>query len=203
MTDRVALLLTIAVAGCASTASAAAGEPTFAQLLRQPGGLEASFGLAFPECANATKTSDKAMQCTITKSIWRVLNDTVVTEAERKEDLKLMRDAMDSVWIQRSTIIIFMMQLGFALLEAGCVRKMNVVSICAKNLSDFGIGALGFWLFGFGFAYGGDEPNAADPGTPFVGAGGFGSGLARGNGVYAKFMFQPVKILQSPASVSH
>merc|ERR1719219_1677160 len=46
------------------------------------------------------------------------------------------------------------MQAGFSLLEAGSVREKNVNNILYKNLMDAAIGAIAWWLLGFGFAYG-------------------------------------------------
>ena len=46
------------------------------------------------------------------------------------------------------------MQLGFALLENGSVRSKNSNNILIKNVFDCCFGALGFWLVGFGLAFG-------------------------------------------------
>jgi len=54
-------------------------------------------------------------------------------------------------------IIVFLMQCGFALLEAGAVRSKNTVNILIKNMLDCLIGGLFYWAFGWGFAYGEGE----------------------------------------------
>lgn len=46
------------------------------------------------------------------------------------------------------------MQTGYALLECGSVRQKNSQSILIKNLFDACVGAIGFWLFGYAFAFG-------------------------------------------------
>jgi Ammonium Transporter Family len=65
-------------------------------------------------------------------------------------------------------LIIFQMQTGFALVEAGIVRKQNGVNIMMKNIADVCIGGLAFYIFGFGLMFGRGEYS-----TPFFGAGEF------------------------------
>ena len=63
---------------------------------------------------------------------------------------------LDNIWVFIAACLVFFMQAGFALVEAGLTRAKNVVNIFAKNLSDALIGFLAFWAFGFGLAFGGD-----------------------------------------------
>lgn len=51
-------------------------------------------------------------------------------------------------------VIVFFMQTGFALLEAGTVRFKNYQNILLKNCMDACIGGLIWWACGFGFAFG-------------------------------------------------
>lgn len=53
--------------------------------------------------------------------------------------------------------LIFFMQTGFAMLCAGCVRKKNVQNTMLKNLLDACGAALGFFLLGYAFAFGGQD----------------------------------------------
>ena len=46
------------------------------------------------------------------------------------------------------------MQAGFALVEAGFTRAKNAVNILMKNLSDFTLGSICFWLIGFSLMFG-------------------------------------------------
>lgn len=57
------------------------------------------------------------------------------------------------------SIIIFLMQMGFAFLEAGSVRAKNTTNILLKNMLDVCIGAVVYWAIGYAFAFGG-EANA-------------------------------------------
>jgi Amt family ammonium transporter len=61
-----------------------------------------------------------------------------------------------SLWLIVAGCLVFLMQAGFALVEAGLTRGKNIGNIMAKNLADMAIGALAFWAVGFGFAFGSD-----------------------------------------------
>ena len=62
--------------------------------------------------------------------------------------------AIDTVWVAICAAIIFLMEGGFALLEAGFVRSKNAMSIIAKVFIDIAFGGIAFYLVGFGIAYG-------------------------------------------------
>jgi hypothetical protein len=49
-----------------------------------------------------------------------------------------------------SGYLVFSMQLGFALLTAGCVRAKSAKSVCLKNIMDAAFGGVGYFLFGEG-----------------------------------------------------
>lgn len=67
-----------------------------------------------------------------------------------------------------SCLIIFQMQTGFALVEAGIVRRKNGVNIMMKNIADVCIGGLAFYIFGFALMFGRGQYS-----TPFFGLGDF------------------------------
>lgn len=62
--------------------------------------------------------------------------------------------AVDTVWVALCAALIFLMEGGFALLEAGFIRAKNAMSIIAKVIIDICFGGLAFYLVGFGIAYG-------------------------------------------------
>ena len=64
--------------------------------------------------------------------------------------------AVDTVWVLLAAILIFMMQMGFASVEAGFTRSKNTANILMKNLLDFCFGTILFWLFGFRLMFGAD-----------------------------------------------
>jgi len=63
---------------------------------------------------------------------------------------------MDTIWILLTAFLVFSMQLGFAMAEAGFTRAKNAVNILMKNLMDFSLGSLFFFLVGFGLMFGKD-----------------------------------------------
>lgn len=62
--------------------------------------------------------------------------------------------AINTVWVALCAALIFFMEGGFALLEAGFVRRKNAMSIIAKVIVDVAFGGLAFFIVGFGIAYG-------------------------------------------------
>eukprot|EP01062_Namystynia_karyoxenos_P079784 TRINITY_DN847_c0_g1_i6.p1 TRINITY_DN847_c0_g1~~TRINITY_DN847_c0_g1_i6.p1 ORF type:complete len:584 (+),score=238.64 TRINITY_DN847_c0_g1_i6:93-1754(+) len=70
------------------------------------------------------------------------------------------------LWIIYCGALVFFMQCGFAMLEAGAVRTQNTLNIIFKNLMDACIGAISFYCLGYGFAYGTDKGH-------FIGANNF------------------------------
>ncbi len=62
--------------------------------------------------------------------------------------------SIDTVWVALCAALIFQMEGGFALLEAGFVRAKNAMSIIAKVIIDIAFGGLAFYAVGFGIAYG-------------------------------------------------
>lgn len=64
--------------------------------------------------------------------------------------------SLDTVWMLLATMLVFWMQPGFALCEAGFTRGKNTANILFKNFVDFMFGSLLFWFIGFGFMFGSD-----------------------------------------------
>ena len=53
------------------------------------------------------------------------------------------------IWFLVGVALVFFMQCGFAMLEAGFTRAKNAGNIIMKNLMDFGLGAIAFMLLGY------------------------------------------------------
>ena len=69
-----------------------------------------------------------------------------------------MYSATDVIWVLVAAILVFFMQAGFALCEAGLTRAKNTGNILMKNMMDFCIGTPCFWLIGFGIMFAGSGP---------------------------------------------
>lgn len=76
--------------------------------------------------------------------------------------------SLDTVWMLLAAMLVFFMQPGFALCEAGFTRSKNTANILMKNFVDFMFGSLLFWFVGFGFMFGSE-------GAGLVGAPNWGS----------------------------
>ncbi|MDX1689688.1 MAG: ammonium transporter [Acidimicrobiia bacterium] len=75
----------------------------------------------------------------------------------QEEPAPVAQFVLDNLWIFMAGVLVFFMQAGFALVEAGLTRSKNVSNIMMKNLMDMSAGVLAFALVGFGIAFGGDE----------------------------------------------
>lgn len=62
--------------------------------------------------------------------------------------------SVNTIWVLLGAALVFFMQAGFSLCEAGFTRAKNTGNILMKNLMDFCIGTPAFWLVGFGIMFG-------------------------------------------------
>ena len=60
----------------------------------------------------------------------------------------------NTIWVLLGAALVFFMQAGFAMCEAGFTRAKNTGNILMKNLMDFCIGTPLYWLFGYGIMFG-------------------------------------------------
>ena len=76
---------------------------------------------------------------------------TVLTNAEA---VKGVQTNLDYVWTLIAAALVFFMQAGFAMVEAGFTRAKSAINILMKNLMDFSMGSIFFWAIGFGIMFG-------------------------------------------------
>jgi Amt family ammonium transporter len=62
--------------------------------------------------------------------------------------------SVDTLWVMLTAFLVFFMQAGFGMLEAGFTRAKNAANILMKNMMDFSVGAIGFWFIGFALMFG-------------------------------------------------
>ena len=94
---------------------------------------------------------------------------------------------IDTMWVLMAAFLVFLMQAGFGMLEAGLIRAKNTANILMKNLMDFCMASIGFFIFGYAIMFG--------SGNALFGASGwFLIGAESGADVplYAFWLFQAV-----------
>ena len=67
---------------------------------------------------------------------------------------EVLQTNINIVWTCIAAFLVFFMQAGFAMVETGFTRAKNAVNILMKNLMDFSVGSLAFFLIGFGLMFG-------------------------------------------------
>ena len=86
---------------------------------------------------------------------------------EHSYKLQQLNSAIDTMWVLTACFFVFSMQVGFAFLEAGSVRAVNVITITFKNLGDCSVGALLWFVLGSQLA---DVPKEGQALYGFMGA---------------------------------
>ena len=76
------------------------------------------------------------------------------TVASNAEAIAEVQTHTNYVWTMVAAALVFFMQPGFAMVEAGFTRAKNAVNILMKNLLDFSMGTMFFWAIGFGLMFG-------------------------------------------------
>jgi ammonium transporter, Amt family len=80
--------------------------------------------------------------------------DPAPTAMSNKEAIDLVQTHANYLWTLVAAALVFFMQAGFAMVEAGFTRAKNAINIMMKNLMDFAIGSIAFWAIGFGIMFG-------------------------------------------------
>lgn len=75
-------------------------------------------------------------------------------EAAAPDTVGELVNGLNTVWVLLAAMLVFFMQPGFALVEAGFTRVKNTANILMKNLVDFMFGSLLYWFMGFGLMFG-------------------------------------------------
>ncbi len=78
-------------------------------------------------------------------------------------------NGLDTVWVLLGAMLVFWMQAGFALVEAGMTRGKNTANILMKNFCDFMSGSVIYWVLGFSLMYGAGSAFCGWQGFGFIG----------------------------------
>ena len=66
----------------------------------------------------------------------------------------LIQVNLNIVWTLIAAFLVFFMQAGFAMVEAGFISAKSAGNVLMKNILDFSMGALAFWAVGYGIMFG-------------------------------------------------
>lgn len=127
-------------------------------------------------------------------------DEAVVEEVAVVSAADTVQTNLNIVWTLVAATLVFFMQAGFAMVETGFTRAKNAVNILMKNMMDFSIGSLVFFIVGFGLMFGATT-------NGWIGSGFFGmSGLMNTDGgaewSYTFLIFQTVFAATSATIVS-
>ena len=78
-------------------------------------------------------------------------------------------NGLDTLWVLLGAMLVFWMQPGFALVEAGLTRSKNTANILMKNFCDFMCGSVLYWILGCSIMYGADFGLLGWSGFGFIG----------------------------------
>ncbi|MBN2775812.1 MAG: ammonium transporter [Prolixibacteraceae bacterium] len=105
-----------------------------------------------------------------------------------EETLQGLQIGIDNMWLLVAAFLVMFMQPGFAMVEAGFTRAKNTANILMKNLMDFAVGSILFWIIGFTLMYGDSIGGLIGMPHLFFMSDGFGDNYSD----YADLFFQTV-----------
>eukprot|EP00933_Yihiella_yeosuensis_P031692 TRINITY_DN2525_c1_g1_i1.p1 TRINITY_DN2525_c1_g1~~TRINITY_DN2525_c1_g1_i1.p1 ORF type:complete len:551 (-),score=111.50 TRINITY_DN2525_c1_g1_i1:218-1870(-) len=107
------------------------------------------------------ETAQRALQAARATPVLRV------DMADYEKEKSSIHGTLDTTWVLICGTLVMVMHAGFAMLETGCCRAKNAQNVLMKNLVNVCVGTLGWWIFGWGFAYGSTVDSKLDNG--FIG----------------------------------
>ena len=113
----------------------------------------------------AVRMTGKMFGLLIVLGLMITLIPRVVHAAGPADDPTPEINAINTVWVLLAAFLVFCMQVGFEMLEAGFARSREAVNILAEGIADTCICGITFWAWGFAFMF--------MAGTPFIGTSGF------------------------------
>ena len=119
-------------------------------------------------------------------SISTVILINLLQTVSAETDTEANAANIDLLWMLICAVLVFMMQAGFMCLESGIIRNKNNINVALKNISDFGISIVCYWMVGYGFMFGASK-------SGFIGLDNFlfdPSGAAASGPAMTFFIFQ-------------
>ena len=110
---------------------------------------------------------------------------TTNVSAVENTDIVTLKIGLDTVWVLIAAFLVFFMQAGFGMVEAGFIRAKNTCNILTKNFLDYCTASLAFFSIGYAFMFG--------DGNGFIGLTGFGLAGAKSGAdipLWAFWLFQ-------------
>ena len=139
------------------------------------------------------KTKTKYLSAAVVFFIVAVFSSGVfAAEAEVETSLSnvidtfALKQGLDTVWVLLAAFLVFFMQAGFGMVEAGFIRAKNTCNILTKNFLDFCMASLGFFVVGYALMFGEGNGLFGTTGWCLLGLDETSSGLP----LYAFWLFQ-------------
>lgn len=104
--------------------------------------------------------SHRLLALAIASMVFAVFAPTIVQAADPptiqslSETTTKLQISIDSIWVLITRFLVFFMQTGFAMLEAGFNRQRDVVNALLENFINAAVTILVWWGIGFGIAFG-------------------------------------------------
>lgn len=107
--------------------------------------------------------------CVVLSAILLLSSSYAVYAQDTAKDLQTitgeLKVGLDTLWVVLASVLVILMNAGFAMLETGFCRRKNAVNMLSKNLIVFAVSTIAFWVLGFGLMFG--------DGNDFIGLQGF------------------------------
>ncbi len=114
------------------------------------------------------------------------ISSDALAQTSAASDSAAAFNGLDTLWVVLAAVLVFFMQAGFGLVEAGLVRAKNAGNILMKNLMDFALASLAFFAVGYAVMWGAGNAFMGTEGWLLIGV----ASPAEGVPVYAFWFFQ-------------
>jgi len=74
-------------------------------------------------------------------------------EVSPQQPISMVIKGLDTLWVLLAAFLVFIMQAGFGMLEAGLIRTKNTCNVLMNNFLDFCMASVGFFIFGYAIMF--------------------------------------------------